>query len=63
MQVAVKRACAHPTAKQVVLMQHADSRMDAVIRLQSRRDAISDATIVTMPSILEAFLGLACREY
>jgi hypothetical protein len=48
MQVAIKRACAHPTAKQVVLTQHADTVMDALIRLQSSRDAISDEAIMTM---------------
>lgn len=48
MQVAIKRACTHPAAKQVVLTQHADDIMDALLKLQSARDAINDEAVLAM---------------
>ena len=47
-QVAIKRACAHPAAKQAVLTQHADDIMNALLKLQGSRDAINDEAILTM---------------
>ena len=48
MQVAIKRACAHPQAKQVIVEAHADAVMEAVLKVQATRSAVNDEVIMTM---------------
>lgn len=48
MQVAIKRACAHPEAKQVVLTQHADAVMEALLKVQNSRTSVSEEVVMAM---------------
>ena len=48
MQVAIKRACAHPEAKQVVLTQHADAVMEALLKVQNSRSSVSEEVVMAM---------------
>ena len=47
-QVAIKRACAHPEAKQVVLAQHADAVMEALLKVQNSRQSVSEEVVMAM---------------
>ena len=47
-QVAIKRACAHPEAKQVVLATHADAVMEALPKVQNSRQSVSEEVVMAM---------------
>jgi hypothetical protein len=47
-QVAIKRACAHPEAKAIVLAQHADAVMEALLKVQNSRQSVSEEVVMAM---------------
>lgn len=47
-QVAIKRACSHPEAKQVVLSQHSDAVMEALLKVQNSRTSVSEEVVMAM---------------
>jgi hypothetical protein len=62
MQVAIKRACAHPAAKQVILTEYADKVMEALLKLQATRQSVNDEVVMTM-SVLCQEQGAAFKRY
>ena len=61
-QVAIKRACSHPQAKQAVLAEFADKVMEALLKLQASRQAVNDEVVMTM-SVLCQEQGTAFHRY
>lgn len=48
MQVAIKRACSHPEAKAIVIAQHADAVMEALLQVQNSRQSVSEEVVMAM---------------
>jgi hypothetical protein len=46
--VTIKRACVHPEAKKVVLGQHADAIMEALLKVQNSRSAVNEEVVMAM---------------
>jgi hypothetical protein len=47
-QVAIKRACTHPEAKAIVIAQHGDAVMEALLKVQNSRQSVSEEVVMAM---------------